>query len=69
MVTALGLQVQEGEDFYELTLADGTVMPTAGYVQFVMNCGDYKGKNLARVFPNLHEEYILGMPWLENETP
>ena len=32
MVTALGLQVQEGDDFHELTLADGTVVPTAGYV-------------------------------------
>ena len=69
MVTALGLQVQEGEDFYELTLADGTVVPTAGYVQFVMHCGDYKSKIVARVFPNLHKECILGMPWLENENP
>ena len=32
MAIALKLQVQEDEDFHELTLADGTVMPTAGYV-------------------------------------
>ena len=32
MVTALGLPVREKEDFHELTLADGTVVPTAGYV-------------------------------------
>ena len=33
-----------------------------------MNCGDYKGKIVAKLFPNLHEEYILGMPWLEYEN-
>ena len=32
LVTALGLPVREEEDFYELTLADGTIVPTAGYV-------------------------------------
>ena len=32
MATALKLQVQEDEEFYELTLADGTVVTTAGYV-------------------------------------
>ena len=32
MVVALGLPVQEREDFHELTLADGTVVPTAVYV-------------------------------------
>ena len=69
MVTALGLLVQEEEDFHELTLADGTVLPTAGYVQFVMNCGDYKGRIVAMVFPNLHKECILGMPWLEYKNP
>ena len=69
MVSALGLPVQEEEDFHELMLADGTVMPTAGYVQFVMNCVDYKGRIMARVFPNLHKECILGIPWLEYENP
>ena len=42
MVTALGLPVQEEEDFHEVTLADGTVVTTAGYVQFVMKCGDLR---------------------------
>ena len=35
MVTALGLPVREKKDFHELMLADGTVMPTTGYVQFM----------------------------------
>ena len=37
MATALKLQVQDDKDFFELTLDDGTIMPTTGYVQFVMN--------------------------------
>ena len=32
MVTALGLPVREEEDFHELTLADGTVVPTTEWV-------------------------------------
>ena len=64
MVTELKLQVQNDEDFYEFTLADGTIVPITRYVQFVMNCGDYKSKIMARVFPNLHKECIQGIPWL-----
>ena len=33
MATILKLQVQDDEDFHDLTLANGTIMPTAGYVQ------------------------------------
>ena len=69
IIIALGRPVREEEDFHELTLADGTVVPTAGHVQFVMNCGDYKGRIVARVFPNLHKECILGIPWLEYKNP
>ena len=36
MVTALKLQVQQDEEDDEVTLADGTVVSTAGYVQFMM---------------------------------
>ena len=69
MVTALGLPILEEEDCHELALADGTVVLTTGWVQFMMNCGDYKGRVVARVFPNLHKECILGIPWLEYENP
>ena len=34
-----------------------------------MHCGDYKGRIVARVFPNLRKECILGIPWLEYENP
>ena len=40
MATALKLQIQDDEDFHELTLADGIVVSTKGYVQFMMTCGD-----------------------------
>ena len=39
-----------------------------GYVQFVLHCGNYKTKVLAQVFPNLHEELILWIPWLVQEN-
>ena len=44
-------------------------MLTIGYVQLVLNYGDYKGRIVAKVFPNLQRECILGMPWLEHENP
>ena len=69
MATTLELQVQDAEDFYELSFADGIDVPTTGYVLFVMNCGNYKGRIVARVFPNLHKDCILGIPWLEYENP
>ena len=69
MAIALKLQVQEDEDFHELMLADGIVVPTARYVQFVMTCGDYKGEIVAGVFSNSYKKCILGMPWLGYENP
>ena len=69
MATTLKLQAQDDEDFHELTLANGTVMPATRYVQFVMNYGDYKGKIMAKVFPKRYKECILGMSWLEYKNP
>ena len=69
MVTALGLPVREEEDFHELTLADGTVVSTAGYVQFVMKCGDYKGKIVARVFPTYTRNAYWGYLGWNMKTP
>ena len=69
VATALKFQVQEDEGFCELTLADGTVVPTAGYVQFVMNCGDYNSTIVVKVFPKLHKDHKLRTPWLEYKNP
>ena len=57
------------EDFEWLTLADGFEVHAQGYIQFVLHCGNYKPKVLTRVFRNLHEELILGIPWLVEENP
>ena len=69
MATALKLKITSDVDFQDLTLANGSKVWTAGYVQFTMNCGVYKGKIIARVFPNLSKERMLGMPWLVQENP
>ena len=49
----LDLEVQPERDFERLTLADGSEVHAQGYVRFVLHCGDYNCKILARVFPNL----------------
>ena len=58
---ALDLKVKPEEDFERLTLADGSEVHAQGYVQFVLHCGNYKTNVLSWVFPNLHEELILGI--------
>ena len=61
--------MQPQEDFEWLALADGSEVHAQGYIQFALHCGTYKTKVLARVFPNLHEELILGIPWLFEKNP
>lgn len=68
-VAAIGLSVQPDPEWEEVTLADGSTLKTEGRVQFTMRCGGYKSQILARVFPNLHKEMILGIPWLEQANP
>ena len=55
--------------YEELTLVDGLTMKAVGSVQFKLRCGNYKSEIMARVFPNLSKELILGMPWLVKENP
>ena len=68
-VAAVGLCVQPDPEWEEISLADGSKLKTEGRVQFTLRCGGYKGKILARVFPNLHKEIILGIPWLRQANP
>ena len=68
MAIALKLKITSDVDFQDLMLTDGSKVWTVGYVQFTMNCGSYKGKIIAKVFPNLSKECILGMPWLVQEN-
>jgi hypothetical protein len=68
-VAAVGLRVQPDPEWEEISLADGSKLKTEGRVQFVLRCGGYTGRILARVFPNLHKEMILGIPWLRQTNP
>ena len=68
-VAAVGLRVQPDPEWEAVTLADGSKLRTEGRVQFTLRCGNYKERGLARVFPDLHKEIILGIPWLEKANP
>ena len=65
----LELEVQPEADFEPLKLANGSEVHAQGNVCFVLHCGDYKCKVLARVFPNLQQELILEIPWLVKANP
>ena len=69
MATILKLKITEDADFQNLTLAEGSKVWTAGHVQFTINCGGYKGKIVARVFPNLSKQCNLRMHWSVQENP
>ena len=62
--TALNIPVVPEDEHESLTLADGSVVKAQGYAKFILRCGDFKCPIIARVFPNLQQELILGMPWL-----
>ena len=47
IVTALDLQVVPEAQHEELTLADGSVVKAAGFVQFWLRCGEYNGRIIA----------------------
>ena len=53
----------------ELEMADGSVMEIEGKFQLEIRYGKYKGKLIVSVFPNLHKELILEIPWLITNNP
>ena len=61
-LAALNISVVSEDKHENLTLADGSVVQAQGYAQFMLQCGDFKCPIIARVFPNLQQELILGMP-------
>ena len=67
-LAALNIPVVPEDEHENLTLADGSVMQAQCYAQFVLQCGDFKCPIIARVFPNLQQELILGMPWYIQEN-
>ena len=68
-LAALNILVVPEDEHENLTLPNESVVQAQGYAQFVLRCGDFKCPIIARVFPNLQHELILGMPWLIQENP
>ena len=68
LVDTWQLPIELETQHQNLKLADGSTVKAAERVQFSLQCGDYRTKITARVFPNLHKEVILGMPWLIQEN-
>ena len=66
--TILEFKVKLEEEFARVMLADGSEVHVQGYVQLILHCGNYKTRILTLVFPNLHDELILGIPWLGEEN-
>ena len=61
------INAEEGSE--QLTLADGSKVQARGYVSFRLRCGQFISQVIARVFPNMHQQLILGIPWLKQENP
>ena len=66
---SFNLIVQSKEGIEQLTLADGSKIQVQGYVSFRLRCGQYNSEVFFRVFPNMHQQLILGIPWLKQENP
>ena len=69
MPDRVGVGGKPEENFERLTLADGSELHAQRYIQFALHFENYKTTVLARVFPNFHEEFILGIPWPATENP
>ena len=67
--TALKIKPEIDAHPEELKMADGSTVETEGRVKIQLHCGKYRGTVLAKVFPGLQKEMILGMPWLQKENP
>ena len=69
LVLALGMEVVPEKDFKVLKLANKTTVKAQGYVCFQLDSGGFSCRVIARVFPNLRSEIILGTPCLIKENP
>ena len=69
VVVSLYLKVVENGNRQKLILPDKSIIWAGGWVDFLLTCGEYVRRISARLFPSLHKELILGMPWLVMEDP
>ena len=52
-----------------LELANKTTLKEQGYVSFWLDSGEFSCRVIARVFPNLRSEVVLGTLWLMKQDP
>ena len=69
VVASLHLKVVEDGIRQKLILPDKSIIWAGGWVDSLLTSGEYVRRISARVFPSLHKELILGMPWLVMEDP
>ena len=63
VVASLHLKVVEDGIRQKLILPDKSIIWAGGWVDFLLTCGEYVRHISARIFPSLHKELILDMPW------
>ena len=66
---SFNLIIQSEEGSEQLTLADWPKVQVEGYFSFWLRCGQYNNDVITWVFPNMHQQLILRIPWLKQETP
>ena len=69
LIPALGMEVIPEKDFEWLEMADRRWVKAQGHVSFRLDCGEVSFKLIARVFPSLRAEVLLGQPWFRQENP
>ena len=69
LVPTLGMEVVPEKDFKMLELANKTTVKAQVYVSVWLDSKEFNCRVIARVFPNLRLEMILGTPWLIKENP
>ena len=69
LIPALGMEVILEKNFEWLEMADRSWVKAQGYVSFRLDSGEVSFKLIARVFPSLHAEVLLGQPWFIQENP
>ena len=62
LVPAFGMEVIPEKDFEVVELANKTTVKAQGYVSFRLDSGEFSYRVIARVFPNMRSEVILGTP-------
>ena len=69
LVPALRMELVPKKDFEVLELANTAAVNVQGHVSFWLDSKEFSCRAIARMFPKLRSEVILGTPWLIKENP